>query len=67
MPVSSPALGKCDTCMDQLLEIPPRVGMTAKRVICPTCTANELADLVDKLLIKEPNANLDLHHLPQRN
>lgn len=42
MPGSQPALGKCDVCGDQLLEIRPFTANA--KVICPTCTSDALDD-----------------------
>jgi hypothetical protein len=42
MPGSQPALGKCEVCGDQLLEIRPFTANA--KVICPTCTSDALDD-----------------------
>lgn len=46
---STPALGKCEVCGDQLLEIRPFTPK--KKVVCPTCLADEneglRAEIVD--------------------
>jgi hypothetical protein len=42
---ATPALGKCKVCRDQLLEIPGRNHGDPKRIVCPTCLADENEDL----------------------
>jgi len=45
MKLSEPALGKCPTCGDQLLETRGRYPDKPRRTVCPTCNADLLDDL----------------------